>query len=311
MTDPIPARQLLDSLNDALELLSEFDRHPPMLDDRIEPLPNLIEQCVDLVSRAPTLEPIRVVHSLACTGGTLICKLLATLPNTMLLSEIDPLSRVQIGDARNPRFAPTDLIYGARVAARSLDDAGAIRVFSAGLRALHVYTRETGLHLVLRDHNHSHFHSTTAFDTRPTLRTIVQALAPVRSVVTVRHPLDSLLSLDNNGWRQFAPFTLSEYARRYLAFLDRHRGINVVRYEDLVEDPDGVLREICIQLELPYTAEAKLLLPEMVMSGDSGRSSSKIGKRARRAVPDWLATELPGCAPYEELCVFLGYDPAV
>ena len=40
------------------------------------------------------LPPIRVVHHWACSGGTIISRSLAQLPNVVLLSEVHPLAHL-------------------------------------------------------------------------------------------------------------------------------------------------------------------------------------------------------------------------
>lgn len=308
MTRTSPSSALLASLNEALDLLSDHQPGPYDMVDGMEPLASLVAHCSALVENAPADPPIRTLHHFACTGGTLISKLIATMPNTVVLSEIDPLSKLMIGDARNPFFAPTDLIYGARVALRAIDGRVAARMFQASLGVLHEHLRETGQHLVLRDHSHSHFCTDTLPETRPTLLSMVQNVAPVRSVVTVRHPLDSFLSLDRNGWRHFSPFTLDEYARRYRMFLDCHPGVTIIRYEDLVVDPDVQLEQMCNALDLPFRPGSEAMLSIIAMSGDSGRKSSTIGPRGRQEVSAEMQVQMRESSGYAQLCADLGYS---
>lgn len=308
MTEESSSSALLASLNEALDLLADHQPDPDARDDGPEPLASLVEQCAALAGNAPSEAPIRTIHHFACTGGTLICKLISAMPNTVMLSEIDPLSTMMIGDAQNPFFAPTDLIYGARVALRSIDDGVATKMFQAGLAVLYNHTRMAGQHLVVRDHSHSHFCTEVDADERPSLRAMVQEIAPVRSVVTVRHPLDSFLSLDRNGWRNFAPFNLEEYARRYLMFLEKHHGVPIIRYEDLVGAPDLYLAQICRELDLPFAANSEAILPVVAMSGDSGRKSSTIGGRERRPMPQHIVAQLDSCPSLDRLCNLLGYQ---
>lgn len=307
MTQAPLSSALLASLNEALDLLSDHQSAPYDLEDDVEPLASLVAHCSALVENAPAEPPIRTLHHFACTGGTLISKLIAAMPNTVVLSEIDPLSKLMIGDARNPFFNPTDLIYGARIALRSIDDQIAVQMFQASLGVLHGHLRETGQHLVLRDHSHSHFCTDTAPETRPTLRSMAQGVGPVRSVVTVRHPLDSFLSLDRNGWRHFSPFTLEEYARRYRVFLDCHAGVTIIRYEDLVVDPDLQLQHICNNLELPFQPGSEAMLSIVAMSGDSGRKSATIGPRGRQQVSAEMEVQMRESSGYAQLCADLGY----
>lgn len=308
MTGVSSSAALLDSLNEALAQLLNYNPGPYDPVSGTEPLESLVSQCAALAQNALPPPPIRTIHHFACTGGTLISKLIAAMPNTVMLSEIDPLSNLMIGEGRNPFFAPTDLIYGARVALRSISDQLAAQMFQASLSVLHNHLREAGQHLVIRDHSHSHFCTEINALSRPSLRSLVQEVAPIRSVITVRHPLDSFLSLDRNGWRHFSPFTLDEYARRYRAFLQAHGDVMIVHYEDLVESPEEQLERICLELDLPFAPGSESLLPVVSMSGDSGRKSATIGRRARHALPERIEAELKLSESFCKLCEFLDYE---
>ncbi len=51
---------------------------------------------------APQKQPIRIIQHLSCTGGTLISKFLAAMPNVVLLNEVNPLSQLHLDP--QPRF---------------------------------------------------------------------------------------------------------------------------------------------------------------------------------------------------------------
>jgi len=302
------ADNLRRSLEEALYLLKDYagDQLP---DARlIESLPSLLEQCNALCDRIPEAEPLRAVHHMACSGGTLISKCLSVMPNVTLLSEIDPLSSLAMWTKVNGRkFAPTDVIYAARTALRPIDGETTERVFQASVTALHEALCEKGQRLVLRDHVHSHFCTQVDFARRPTVREMLTKYHPVLSVLTVRHPLDSYLSLVRNKWVQFAPFSLDEYARRYQAFLDRHDDVQHFRYEDFVARPDSVLRELCTELALPFVAGAEDLYSLVAMSGDSGRKGNRIGTRPRLEVSEEVEGQAERSRAYARLCDNLGY----
>lgn len=253
--------------------------------------------------------PVRSLHHFACTGGTLIAKCLATQPNVVLLSEIDPLSPLAQPKKHVPQpFAPSDIIYAMRNGLRPSDEKTVLAVFGAAITELHRQLEAQGRYLILRDHAHSQFCTSAAHDQRPSLREMLLERLPVRSAVTVRHPIDSFMSLRRNGWVHFSPATLEEYCQRYLAFLDRHEGLPVLRYEDFVEEPDAVLERLCTALELPFRAGSAELIGAVSLSGDSGRSGTTIAPRPRGAIPEDLLREAGASAGFEALCDRLGYD---
>lgn len=307
MTDEDAPDHLLSTIETALGLLRDYHDGPGgTAESGAAPLPSLLRQCEELgAGLAPP--PVRTLHHMACSGGTMISKCIAALPNTILLSEIDPLSRMRIDHPDS--FAPTDLLMALRRSLRPVPDRVLSTVFQASLTALHREMTDLGQVLVLRDHAHSQFCTGERADSRPTLHDLVAEVLPQRAVVTLRHPLDAFLSLAHRGWTHFEPFTLEEYALRVRAFLDRHAGIPVVLYEDFTADPDAALRAICAHLDLSFAPQVTDLAPLFRLSGDSGRSGDVIAQRARRPVPDEIAAQRESSPAYAALCAAHGYTP--
>lgn len=297
---------LVEAVDGALSLLEGHPGYWSSAAAGADPLPSLLEQCrrisTEVAARKP--EPIRTIHHFACSGGTLFSKCLAATANTQVLSEIDPLSTIP-----TPDFAPSDLIQKLRYSVRGVSDALLLDIFTAGLQVLYKHSCKFGDRLVLRDHSHSHFCTDQEIDQRPTLLQIVQEHFPVLSVVTVRHPLDSFLSLTYNGWVHFNPATLDEYSRRYQMFLDAYEGIDVFKYEELTTSPQGVQAKLCAALQLPFDLDAHELISIFKLTGDSGRTSTVIRPLKRRVIPDEIALERQSSVNYIGLCQRLGYEP--
>jgi hypothetical protein len=306
MSRPRPAEALIRKLDKALDLLHEYPQLPPPQATPAEPLASLLAQCEAIVAAIPDPAPLRSIHHFACTGGTLLSKVLTGMPNTVLLSEIDPLSQ----GIPPVRFMPTDVIFALRHSIRPIDPEIIVAAFIASVRAAKDGIERGGSHLILRDHSHSQFcRDDTDYAARPTLLEILAEHFPMRSVVTVRHPLDSFLSLDNHGWIAFSPGTLNAYAERYDAFLDRHIGVPIIRYEDFVACPETVSQELCSILAIEYSPFAIELTSLIEMSGDSGRNDGPIAERPRRPLSATVEAERSSSEAYRSLCRRLGYDP--
>lgn len=292
------SKALLATLDEALSLLGDY-----ALETRptADPLPSLLSQCEAFCASISATEPVRTIHHMACSGGTMISKCLAALPNTLLLSEINPLSTMQVHEGVK-QFSPTDLLLALRKAVRSPTDDTLIQVFLSSMTALLADCSARGVRLVLRDHAHSSFCTTAAAASRPTLLELLSRELPLRSVVTVRHPLDSFLALQEHKWIQFSPPTLEAYALRYEAFLDRHTGVPVCLYEDFVAQPEATLEQICSHLELPTLPGVIELISAVTLTGDSGRGSEIIEPRPRRPVPDALRASIQQSKAYRRLC---------
>ncbi len=297
---------MIDALREALALMETVGD-----DEQVRPLeaplPSLLARCEAEVAATPDPEPIRLLHHFACTGGTLISRALSVMPNVTLLSEIDPLSNIDLPTSKNSPFRPHDVIFGGLVATRPISQEQVASVFAAAIEALHFGLQADARHLVLRDHTHSHFCRDPKPASRPTIAAITQRVAPVRSVVTVRHPVESFLSLQANGWKTPSTETIDGYARCYDAFLNAYRDAPVFRYEDFTEAPDEVLKNLCEVLVLPFRPGAPDLLRIARLSGDSGRSSSVIAPRPPKPVPEELARAAQKSAALVDLCARLGY----
>lgn len=302
--------ELMQSVEEALEMLlshgelSDTGPLPP------ESLLSLLEQCEIACAGFRKRPRLRTVHHFACTGGSLISKALFALPNIVLLSELDPLSQMMLSTSGNVPFAPTDVISALRYSVRTVSDDVLVSVFVEALSEVEAQLDREGRTLILRDHAHSQFcRREVDLDARPTLREMVVDRFDLLSVVTIRHPLDSFISLTERKWIAFDPDTLEEYSRRYLRFLDRHEGVPTVLYEDFVRDPEGTLKRISEILDLPYSPMAIDLIGAIRMTGDSGRSAERIEPRPRRPVPANIEETRNSSPSYRTLCGRFGYEP--
>jgi hypothetical protein len=275
-----------------------------------ERLPILLSRCeamIDQCDSRPKL-PIRVIHHFACSGGTLISKCIAASPNTCLFSEINPLGTHHFSGSQRP-FFPTDLMADLHYSPRPLPLQFKIDYFTAGLTSLYRNLSAIGQHVVVRDHSHSHFCVGTTVPERPTLTSLVRQVAPVRAILTVRHPLESFASLQSNKWVHFTPGTMTTYCHRYQAFLDTHADVPLFRYENFVNDPPDVLSQMLTVLDLQPVAHFAQLASLFRLSGDSGRGGEIIAPRQRRQNLKNLLVKDEDPAPYIALCTRLQYEP--
>lgn len=311
----LPARpgtavsRLADALQDAVDLLREAAY--PTIVALAEPIERdtLLQQCLAMCEQQQQRPPeaLRTLHHMACTGGTLIAKCLAAMPNVQLLSELDPLSALQFNPAAKPRFAPTDMGTQMRQSSRGVRQDLLVDLFRQELRVVHADASADGLRLVLRDHPHGHFCHGPAVPDRPTLREMLPPEFPVHGIVTVRDPVASFLSLTENRWLHFTPATIDEYCRRYLAFLDRHADLPLFRYEDFVASPGEVMKAMCDALALPFNDGFQDLFDVFRFSGDSGRSSRQIAARAPRGGETEAREAATQSMHYHKLAERLGY----
>ncbi|MCF6430586.1 sulfotransferase [Leisingera sp. MMG026] len=305
MNGLVPRVSTLQGLQRQLALAAA--QRDPALAARLrnsEELQNLLAEAETLAGR-PQRTVLRTVHHFACTGGTLISKCIAAMPCTRLLSEVDPLS----GLTHKNSFLPADLIGLAKLGSSPPGQDTLLRIFRAGLAALAEDTRAEGRDLILRDHAHSHFCCGSKIPERPSLLQMLEGNYRLLSLVSVRHPLDSYLSLLRRKWVHWQPAGLEEYARRYLAFLDLYAGAELLRYEDFLAEPEMCMQQICSILDLAFNPGFQEDFSAVQLSGDSGRGDGVIAPRPRRPVPEDVKQEVRVSSSYAALCARLDYDP--
>jgi hypothetical protein len=310
------AEKFIDCLDDAGHLLDDYPvNQDPKANLALGHVPSDFLQlakfeywpdlCRTELQQKPT---IRLIQQFACTGGTIICKCLAAMPNVALLSEVHPTSNLPL--SAKPRFAPTDLAYLATQGGFSHDDELKEKMFTAEIEVISDHTRKLGQYLLIREHSHSDYLRGSAPIGHSTIKKLLKDQYRLLSVVTVRHPVDSYLSLlSNKGWVHFEPETFDEYCRRYLLFIEENAAETYYKYEDFVDEPKKLMKALCKSLDLSFNEDFMELFDIYEFSGDSGRSSNTIGRRARREYGDSFKNELNRSSNYAQLCSRLHYEP--
>jgi protein O-GlcNAc transferase len=200
-------------------------------------------------SETPSLRPrIRILHQLARSGGTVICRCLASMQGVVLLSEIHPQGLHMFNPLQQAvewygLLRPTDL---AHVEAGKLSFAQAI-----GLIAERCAAQDRIL--ILRDWNHLDFIGLpfTQPGYRPLLAATLQADFELIRFATVRHPLDQWLSLSRNPLFA-ARLPAGKYLKGVRRFAEMASGTGMLHYEDFTENPDSALTGLCAALSVPF-----------------------------------------------------------
>jgi len=205
------------------------------------------------------------------------------MPNVLVLNEIDPLSLMPFDPNKRPSFTPTDIAALLRQGDPHMDDEAILDVLISALKELHRQQSEIGRAIVLRVHSHSRYLHGDFDPQRPNFMEAIKQHFPVRSIVTVRDPSESYMSMKQHNWHShFSPSTFEEYCRRYIHFLEENADAAMIKYEDFTDDPDVVMKEICDLLEINYQTDFQNLFDSFSFSGDSGRKGSEIKKRSSK-----------------------------
>ena len=301
-------KELMGEVQSALESINKdesfgFDLYPTTSSDKAS---SLLEQCQNVVEESSTKPQIRILHHLACSGGTLISKCIAAQPNVYLISEAHPHSQLHM-QTQKPQYRPTDIISLSRYAQIPHAETLAEKIFVADIELLSEHVGKMGGLIVLRDHTHVDFCTSEKYAQQPTLMKLLAEKFNVLPLATVRHPIDSYLALLNNGWVHFEPKTFDEYCKRYLAFISHFKSNQIIKYETFIKKPNSEMKRLASKLALPFTESFEDTFPLFSITGDSGRGGDDIEVRERRTIPDGLVDEIKSSENYHKLIKKLKY----
>ncbi|GFD94478.1 hypothetical protein KUL156_46710 [Alteromonas sp. KUL156] len=270
---------------------------------------SLLARCENALEKRQSNEKIiRSIHHFACSGGTVLSKCISAMPNTFLISEVHPTTKLTI----NPsviEFRPTDITSLGRYAKLPRMDELAEKMFLSQIDVVNEHLNAMSSKLVLREHTHSDYclGNEEAIANEPVLVKLFKERYSHRKLATVRNPIDSFISLQSNGWIHFSPPTFDEYCERLLAFISHFKESEIVRYEDFVAEPKIVMQRITEILDIEYSPYFEDVFSIFNVTGDSGRSGDRIHARARREVFKELQSEIENSENYNKLKINLQY----
>ncbi len=260
--------------------------------------------------RAPDQRPVRVLHNLARSGGTLMARCLGCMQDVILLSEIHPKGSTRFHPMTQAQewfhlFDPEHLREMQR---------GSRMNFVREVDLIEQRCHELGRHLVVRDWAHLDFHAvpflpepTYEFTTANVLE--FSGLFRLRRAALTRHPIDQWLSLSRLSLVR-GKLTLQDFLRGYLRYAEQCVTIGFVRYEDFVARPEAVIEQLSDLLELPYDGRFVQAWPDYdKITGDTGAASDRreIRPVSRRRLEDAELARFAGNADYRAALDLLGY----
>lgn len=266
----------------------------------------LLTKCREITQAYDQTKPkLRVIQHLACSGGTLISKCIGAQANVHILSEAHPTSNLAIRDT--PSFSPTDLAALTKYA--HVPDVNDLleKVFYKNVMEINQHIDDRGGTLVVRYHTHTDYHVGEGSVEVSSFDTMFSSRCELLSVLTIRNPIDAYSSLKTNGWIHFSPPTFDKYCKRYLQHLNHLENSSVFRYEDFVDNPLSTMMRICQALDITYDESFIDTFSLIKLTGDSGRKSSVISKRDRRADKE-LLSEVSKSENFNKICELGWYE---
>lgn len=255
---------------------------PSLNSDQLVDTQSLLNRCELVCDKHKKEKPtIRIIHHLACSGGTLISKCISAMPNVYFLSEVHPFTDLAIGKGK-PKYAPSDISSLAKYAGIPKQKELAAKLFKNSIDEVYQHVESMGGTLVLRDHTHADFNTDQAIPIKSSIVELLEKDYNVQSVLTIRNPIDSYSSLVKNGWVHFKPQTFDEYCRRLLLLLEQFEESQTFKYEDFVNNPQQEMQALAKELGLPFDGSFEDVFGIFKVTGDSGRGADIIAVRESR-----------------------------
>lgn len=246
---------------------------------------------------------IRTIHHLASSGGTIISKAIAAQPNVVFLSELNPNHAAL--------FAPLDPFpqlftnYPHLFPGRTRAD-----LFVDRIHDVHDACVRAGSSLVIRDHSHTDFMLRKIG--APELRKALQRSGfELRSIATIRHPIDAWLSMSESGFNRTIP-DFTTYCQRVKSFAEFYADLPLFRYEDFIADTPRVVAAMAGKLDLAFDEGFEGRMGNTRITGDSGRlkNNARVQPLQRRHMPDQLREEASRPENIDALAA-LGYEDPI
>ena len=262
----------------------------------------------------PKKPTLRLLHHMACSGGTLISRRLGSMQGVCLLSEIPH-------DTAHPKAKSYQLSpLKQAVEWHGLLDPQDLEIFRKNppsfqqiMWLIEERASAHGLQLLVRDWSHMDWIGKPSYQPVDESR-LADWLQDyiVHRHCTVRHPIDQYLSLFKLGAMPDCDGTIDAYLEGMLKFSEWCHEIGFTRYEDLTHEPDTHLKHICEQLALdfaPSPIDRRSSFKHVTSDLDLSRGGAAAIRHAkRRAAPDELIDQFRSRETYSQIKQLLGYE---
>ena len=249
---------------------------------------------------------IRIIHHMARTGGTLICKCLACMEQVIMLSEIHPLGTSMF----NPVTQAQEWfqLFSEQEVQNHFSEP---TPFASVIGLINNKVEQRGKKLVLRDWTHLDY-TAVPFLQQPSYRLLLnEALVQnfnVLRITTTRHPIDQCLSL-NRLLLVHNKISLEQYLIGYLRFAEAAKEIGFIRYEDFTKQPDNILSQMTDTLQLKYDSAYKNnWMHYRKITGDAENQWSEIKSRTKPQLEQNLLDSFAANNDYLSALGILGYE---
>jgi hypothetical protein len=258
------------------------------------------------------MNELPVIRNLGGCGSTLVGRLIASLPDVVLLSECNPRSAYLFKGVMNPINQLRGWFPELLPVVHGIDEyeLGHPPYFGELIRKLYVYLKNNGKQLIVRDYNYVDFVGfpfTDAMYNNSSLNHACETDFIIKDVVLVRHPADQLASLRSHYCMR--NLAAQDFVDCYLDFLRFFKNSYIYQYESLVSNPDFYMACLCYDIGLTWSSEAmnKFVSMDKITGNLERIDDSSISKPVRKEASLNAEKELQGCYDYNRLLEKLGY----
>ena len=256
---------------------------------------------------------LRIIHNMARSGSTLICKCLGCMEGVALLSELHPRA-LSLFNPLKQAAEWFGLLSQKDLA--DLNKQGAA-TFSDAIALIEQRCSERGNTLVLRDWAHLDYTGypfVTAPAFSPLLYTELTERFDIIRISTTRDPVAQWQSLIQLAVMQqplrSGAFGLDQFLAGYRKYAELCVETGFIRYEDFLSNPAQVMRRLCGHLQIRFDPEfINKWHDYKTITGDinNPRSSDEIKMPPKRPVEPDLRKAFLANANYRRACELLGY----
>ena len=237
------------------------------------------------------MQTLRLIHNLPKTGGTIISKCLGAQKNVALLSEIHPKGQ-EIRDKMNKNSLLGDPIYQAYKWNNLITDKeykifkNNNKNFESKVDLIIEKSLSSNKFLVIRDWGFIDFFGKPFIE--PTYKNmlleILEKKFKILNIFILRNPIETLISCYKN-----LPFFKDNYDLNF--FLNSYRNFfltaskdRIFKYEDFLNKPNDILKQMCEILKIEYSSEYKKNMKNIILTGNKkGIESHEIFKKDAEA----------------------------
>ena len=254
---------------------------------------------------------LRIIHHWPCSGGTLISKCIASYPNIVFLSEVHPYAYLRHMKTDENKYLPTDIIRQLSFQRNGRSSNLCNAAFLGAIQEINKKTSEMNKKLVIRDHSYIDYFVGPLPRKDSLIHEIFSESNQLLRILTVRHPLDSWLSLKLHQWDEAIQFnSFDEYCLRIKIMISAMKDVPIFYYEKFCINPELVMRNISKSLDIKFNKSFLSNFNSIKLSGDSGRKSQDIFPRERRNAESEFKKNIMLCENFLEVCNILNYEPS-